>query len=109
MKYTDVIYFTDDVAKAYAEKRKNLSEKEAKDLIRCLVGFLKQDIKEMNEYAYQLPRLGTIYKSINHEKKDKTVGTENKRLYQQMFDIMFSPSNNFNRRDDAVDNTEFEV
>lgn len=59
MKYDELIVYKEDLAKAYADRRSNMNEHEALELIRCLTGFL-QSLKQ--EQTIELPRIGSLYK-----------------------------------------------
>jgi len=61
VKYDDLIYYRKDLCEAYSRKRKNVTEEDADDLLRCLFEYLEQDIKNSNNYAYTIPVFGTMY------------------------------------------------
>lgn len=62
--YEEPIYFLEDVVKEYVGKRKNLKEKEMKDLYRCIIQYIRE-LK--GEYAIKIPRMGTLYRQIYTE------------------------------------------
>ena len=89
MKYSEKFYDKKDLIKAYAAKRKNLSEREVEDLLNSLIKFIQKDVKTENNYAYHLRRIGTIYKKFQEELDEKSAQTDNERLDKMMFDVMF--------------------
>lgn len=69
-RFSEPIYFQEEIIREYANNRKALEEKDVKDLLRCLVKFLQQNAKE--HYAFDIPHLGTIYNNSNvFNHKDK--------------------------------------
>lgn len=78
-----MIYTVEDIADMYSARRKNLPREEVLDLLKCITGFLKEDIEKKNNYAYRIPSVGVIYKKLKEASNDKM-------LRQIMFDVMFS-------------------
>jgi hypothetical protein len=57
--YDELIYYKEDVAKAYSDKRKNLTEEDAKELLRCITGYIQ---KQKDCETIDIPRIGELYK-----------------------------------------------
>ncbi len=87
----------EDIAKAYSEKRKNLPQEEAEDLLNCMLGYLKQVTSDKETYAVRLGTLGFMYRKFAPERK-KSRGlsvTSNHELIDKM--IVELSLNNDNR------------
>lgn len=69
----DLICFREDLVKRYSQGRKNVSEKETDDLLRCFLEYLSKDMLKTDGYAYKFPSyLGKLYKPTNiHELEDE--------------------------------------
>src|SRR6478609_8897546 len=96
MKYNEKIYFTEDVVKEYARKRKNLKTEEVDDLLRCLIKYLKNDIKYDKEYAYEIPRIGMLYIPFETVEDgasafSKTLNRFDKIMFEKMMDKSRNP------------------
>lgn len=59
----------EDIVKRYSERRKNLSEEEAEDLLNCLLGYLKKITSDKETYAVKIGSLGFMYKKFSPERK----------------------------------------
>lgn len=92
MKYNDKIYFNEDIINAYADKRKGMKRQEVEDLLRCLIGFLKNDIKYDKQYAYDIPSIGQLYipfKTVDDMITEKSINTDryDKIVFEYMLNI----------------------
>lgn len=79
MRYNEPIYTVQDLVEEYTNGRKNIPQKEVEDLIRCLILFLKKDMRKGETPYYYFPRLGTLYKKF---------GEEEQKHHTHLFDIM---------------------
>jgi len=87
-KYDGKIYFKEDLVKEYAASRKNISDKEAADLIRCTLAYLKHCTKDPETYAIYIAGLGYLYKDFKKEAKGKTLRTINTKFDLMMLEMM---------------------
>lgn len=82
--------FKDDLISRYASRRKNMPEKEVRDLLNHVLGYLKEKVQSEDEYAYKIPTIGTLYKKFKYEKD-----YEGDALHHQMrFEKMLNPKKN---------------
>jgi len=91
MIYDDGLYFIDDVLEAYCARRKNLPKNEIKDLLRCVIAFLKKDMKEKNHYAYQIPKLGVLYTKLETQLEGKNASTDNSLFNEILLETYLNP------------------
>jgi len=54
--------FEDDIIRMYADSRKDISEKEVKEVFDSMISYLKKRVKSDDCYAIDLPNLGILYK-----------------------------------------------
>lgn len=60
------ILFDVDLIKEYAEKRKGLEEEDVKDLLRCLIGYLRHRMDSGETYAIYCKYLGVFHKTYDN-------------------------------------------
>lgn len=61
------ILFDVDIIKEYADKRIGLKEEDVKDLLKCLIGYLKQRVQKGDTYAITLPSIGVLHKKASED------------------------------------------
>ena len=72
-KYSDLIYYKQDVIDEYAEKRKALDKKDVEDLLRCALLFLEKEMKDKKKEftSFEIPNIGFLHKKLNLEELKK--------------------------------------
>lgn len=91
MKYDDLLYLKEDIIREYAAKRKGLSEQEVKDLFNCILKYINHKAEDSDEYAIDLPSIGTIYKQF---KKEDIFSA---KFDNMMFEKMLNPRSKINK------------
>lgn len=108
--YSDLIYYKEDIIKAYSEKRKNLSKEEVEDLLRCLTLFLETEFKKPKFTAYEIPNIGFLHKKVDLSKLEvmnKNILKEDNEFIESLYlDTTFSP---IIMRKDMVENYYSEI
>lgn len=93
--YSDLIYYKEDIIKAYADKRKNLSKEEVEDLLRCITLFLEKEFKKPNFTVYEIPNIGFLHKKIDFSKLENmnknTLKEDNELIESAYLDTTFKP------------------
>lgn len=95
--YDEPIYYTSDLIKEYAARRKGISEEEVEDLLRCLIKYLYYDITTDNNYAYKIPRVGVLYTKLDTERKYAGCMSKNKRFNEMVMDTLLNTYRKTNR------------
>ncbi len=70
-KYTDLIYYKDDVVNEYTDKRKSLEKKDVEDLLRCALLFLEKEAKKKGYKAFEIPNIGVLHKKLDLDSVEK--------------------------------------
>lgn len=83
-KYNEPIYFKEDLIKAYAEKRKDISFEEVEDLVNSLISYLKKTCRSQDTYEIDLGYLGILHKKIDYNLYEKDDLSKAKTLNTQM-------------------------
>lgn len=91
-QFDDIFYLKEDLIREYAAKRKNLSEQEVKDLFNCLLKFIQFQTEHGDEYAIDIPRIGTLYKPF---KKEDPYAP---KFDKMMFEIMLNKRTKLNKK-----------
>ena len=111
------ILFDEDLIREYAQKREGLEERDVKDLLKCLIGYLKQRVKKGDTYVIDLGYIGVLYEGIsedsyNYEAKGFKNKNDEKRLVESAILGAMSQTNkeplfNNNERRELQNHTNF--
>lgn len=89
-----LVSFEEDAIENYVNSRLALDNEDVKDLMRCMIKYIKSKAKDPKIYAFNLSNLGTIYKKFDFENPPKKEGVlYDKMLMNYIFKDKFSPSN----------------
>lgn len=78
------LLFDSDLVKAYADKRIGLEERDVKDLLRCMIGYLRQRVESKDTYAIDLGYVGVLHKNFEPDYEYNVRGAQRK-LEEKMF------------------------
>lgn len=67
-KYSDLIYYKEDIIDEYSIKRKSLDKKDVSDLLRCALLFLEKEAKKTEFSSIEIPNIGFLHKKIQYFK-----------------------------------------
>ena len=81
------ILFDRDLIKSYASKRKNIEERDIRDLFRIILSYLKEELND-EEYKYKIPYVGTLHKKMKPEKNKLRYNGDNILFYQMYVDTL---------------------
>lgn len=70
-KYSDLIYYKQDIIDEYSAKRKSLEKKDVEDLLRCALLFLEKEVKKTDFTAFEVPNIGFLHKKLDPSKLEK--------------------------------------
>jgi hypothetical protein len=111
-RYSEEIYFKEDLIKAYSEKRKDISYSEVEDLVNSLVSYLKKTCRKQDTYEIELGSVGILHKKIDYDlyeaydlSKSKTLNT--KMMIQEALNsnTIFSPKKENKSREEIQRHT----
>ena len=68
----------------YAENRKALDESDVRDLLRCLIGYLKTRAKSNDSYAIDCKYVGVLHKIFDEDVLDYRIATKEQKLAEKM-------------------------
>jgi hypothetical protein len=96
-----MILTQNDIIERYAKKRKNLPEADVRDLLRCVLKFIKED---REEYAYHIPSIGTLYKKMESVRE----GSEE---YHKMFleTVFYQGVHPLKRKDETLEHFKEQI
>ena len=84
-KEREPIAYAEDWIKEYADSRKALTEKDVKELVRCMLGYIKMRLRSNEIYALELPYLGILYRKFDINQVPYYNISDEEKLMDRMF------------------------
>lgn len=115
IEYNEPLYFKEDLIKAYAEKRKNISFEEVEDLVNSLISYLRKTCGSNDTYEVDLGLIGILHKKIDYDLYEKDDLSKLKALNTKMMvqeailrNTKFSPNKDNRTREEIQNHTNDE-